>query len=205
MNKPDFERAKHYALTRLSQDLSPSLVYHSLEHTRDDVVQAALRLATIEGVNGDARMLLLTAAWYHDLGYVGCPNGHGHETCGVGIATEMLPEFGYSPEHIAVINQMIMATQLPQTPRNLLDRIIADADLDSLGRDDFLETSLRLRSELETMGITMSDEEWYQRQCDFLLAHSYFTEAARTLRDATKRRNIQLLNRLIAKSRASED
>ena len=34
----DYERAKQYALGRLAGELSPHLAYHSLRHTRDDVL-----------------------------------------------------------------------------------------------------------------------------------------------------------------------
>ena len=43
----DFEAAKKYAIDRLKRELSPLLVYHSLWHTTDDVVLAAIRLADL--------------------------------------------------------------------------------------------------------------------------------------------------------------
>lgn len=41
MGQPDFEQAVQYALGRLERELSLKLCYHSLEHTRDDVVPAS--------------------------------------------------------------------------------------------------------------------------------------------------------------------
>ena len=70
MNQPDFERAKEYALKRLEKELPPDLLYHNLEHTRDIVVPAVERLAAMEGIEGEALLLLRTAAYYHDLGFV---------------------------------------------------------------------------------------------------------------------------------------
>jgi len=55
---PDFERARAYALGRLERELPPALCYHSLNHTRDDVVVAIDRLAAAEGVTGEALLLL---------------------------------------------------------------------------------------------------------------------------------------------------
>ena len=47
MDQPDFKRARQYALERLERELPPTLIYHSLAHTRDDVVPAAERLAAL--------------------------------------------------------------------------------------------------------------------------------------------------------------
>ena len=55
----DYEQAKAYALGRLAGELSPHLTYHSLRHTRDDVLPAAVRLARATGVDGDALLLSL--------------------------------------------------------------------------------------------------------------------------------------------------
>lgn len=195
----DFEQAKAYALERLERELSPKLTYHSLAHTRDDVAPAAARLAEMENVTSQDRVLLMTAAYYHDIGYT--VRRLEHEQVGTEIAAEVLPRFGYTSEAIAVINRIIMATRLPQSPSNLLEAIMADADLDVLGRPDNLEKSLNLRKELAAFGTVFTDEQWYSRQMSFLQAHEYFTPAARRLRSAGKRRNIAILAALAEKAR----
>jgi uncharacterized protein len=191
MTLPDFEGARQYALERLERELPENLHYHSLEHTRDDVAPAVERLAEVEGIEGEALLLLRTAAYFHDIGFIVQYNDH--ESASVQIAREALPHFGYTHGQIEAISHMIMATKLPQSPGNQLEQILADGDLDNLGRDDFETRSEVLRAELETLGITSSDEEWYQRQLDFIQTHRYFTSAARKLRDAKKAQNIQEL------------
>lgn len=200
MDQPDFERARQYALERLERELPPTLFYHSLAHTRDDVVPAAERLATMEGVDGEALLLLRTAAFYHDLGHV--EQYTNHEAIGIRIAVEVLPRFGYSAAHIQVISGIIMATKLPQSPRALLEEIMADADLDILGRDDFLARNQDLRTERAALGLPTTDEEWYSSQLEFIQTHRYFTAAARTLRDAKKQQNIEEMIKLLEKCRA---
>jgi uncharacterized protein len=195
MDQPDFERARQYALERLERELPPILYYHSLAHTRDDVVPAAERLAALEGVDGQALLLLRTAAFYHDLGHI--EQYTNHETIGIWIAAQVLPHFGYSATHVQVISGMIMATQLPQSPRTLLEEIMADADLDVLGRDDFLNRNQDLRDERAALGVLTTDEEWYSGQLEFIQTHRYFTAAARTLRDARKQQNIEELIKLL--------
>ena len=200
MDQPDFERAKQYALERLERELPPTMFYHSLAHTRDDVVPAAERLAALEGVEGEALLLLRTAAFYHDLGHV--EQYTDHEAIGVRIAAEVLPHFGYSTAHIQVVRGIIIATKLPQSPRALLEEIMADADLDVLGRDDFLARNQDLRAERVALGMLTTDEEWYSGQLEFIQTHRYFTAAARTLRDARKQQNIEEMVKLLEKCQA---
>jgi uncharacterized protein len=193
VTEPDFEGARAYALERLERELPETLFYHSLFHTRDDVVPAAERLAALEGVKGGALLLLLTAALYHDIGFV--EGASDHETRGARIAAESLPRFGYGEAQIETITGIVMATKLPHAPRTMLERIMADADLDSLGRDDFSTRSKLLRAELEALGKPMSDEAWYGYQVKFLRSHRYFTAAARSLRAAKKQEHLKEVSR----------
>ncbi len=183
-----FEQAKQYALERLERELPPSLHYHSLAHTHDDVVPAAVRLAEREGVKGEALLLLLTAAWFHDIGFV--EQSAGHEAIGSRIAAQVLPGFGYTATEIEEVRRAIMATALPQSPTTLLEQILADADLDVLGREDFLVRNNDLRQELALLGKVFTDEQWYSGQIEFMEKHQYFTASARLLREAGKAENI---------------
>ena len=188
MHRPDFERAQQHALERLERELAPELVYHSARHTRDEVLPAVDRLATMEGICEEQCGLLRTAAAYHDIGFI--EQYAGHEAAGIRIASATLPQFGFSPAQIRAIGNIIRATKLPQSPRNLLEQIMADADLDMLGRDDFFIRNADLRAELALCGRRATDAEWYSDQLAFLATHVYFTASARAWRGATKQRNL---------------
>lgn len=200
MSQPDFEGARLYALERLERELPPSMIYHTLEHTRDEVVPAAEQIAAAEGVNGEELILLRTAAYYHDLGYI--EQSKDHEDISARIATENLPRFGYTPEQIKTILGMIMATKLPQCPVTLLEEILADADLSVLGKEEGLERNLDLRAEFAANGRAVTDQSWYASQINFLRKHQYFTSAAHTLRDMQKQKNIATLEKLLAESQS---
>jgi hypothetical protein len=77
---------------------------------------------------------------------------------------------------------------------------MADADLDVLGRNTFFKRSQDLRDERAALGVSISDEAWYQSQLEFLQTHHYFTRAAHQLRDETKDKNIAELTRLLRQS-----
>lgn len=193
IHPPDFEQAKQYVRGRLERELPPGLYYHSILHTTDDVVPAAERLAAKDGIQGDALMLLLTAAWFHDLGFI--ERRFGHEEVSTRIAAQVLPGFDYSQEQIQIIQRIIMATVVPQNPKTLLEEIMADADLDVLGRDDFMFCNNNLRRELAFFGQEFDDRQWFTGQLEFVESHTYFTGVARSLRDEGKRKNIAVLKK----------
>ncbi len=196
MKQPDWEKAQAYVLNRLANGLSPDLTYHGLHHTRDDVLPAVERLANLSGLGKEDTLILKTAALFHDIGYL---EQYDHnEPVGACIAVETLPGFGFCPQQIQVIEQLILATQVPQCPHNHLEQIICDADMDSLGRDDFLITSHNLWLErLAHYNVPIPQKEWYLGQLHFLLTHTYFTDFARSLREAGKQKNIQELRKLL--------
>jgi uncharacterized protein len=198
MSRPDFERARDYALQRIERELPSHLYYHAPGHTRDEVVPAAELLANCMGVTGMDYVLLMTAAYYHDIGYI--EGTEDHELVSARMASEILPDFGYSPGQIETIRDIIMATRLPQSPETILEEIMADADLDVLGRNSFFKRSQDLRDERAALGVSISDEAWYQSQLEFLQTHHYFTRAAHQLRDEIKDKNIAELTRLLRQS-----
>lgn len=196
MTLPDFPSAQAYALELLEQAVPPHLCYHSLAHTRDEVLPAVEQFALLEGVCGEDLQLLRTAACFHDIGFI--EHTSNHELRSARIATEILPRFSFSPAHIHIICGMIMATRIPQSPHTLLQSLLADADLEALGRVGYWPHADILRAELEALGVRLSDEQWYVRELAFLQAHHYWTDAARALRGEEKQRNVETLRQLVA-------
>ena len=200
MDAEKFEQAKRYALGRLERDLPDGLYYHSLAHTTSDVVPAVEAFAAGEGIAGRDLLLLRTAAWFHDLGFVELRVGH--EAVGARLAGEILPGCGYSPSDIGTIQSIIMATAIPQSASTVLERIMADADLDVLGRDDFLLRNGNLRRELAFFGQEFTDAQWYGGQLKFVASHIYFTASAREIRDEGQARNVETLKAALAQATA---
>jgi uncharacterized protein len=196
MNSQNFESARRYADNRLEQDLSPDLLYHGIAHTREEVVPAVKMFAGMEGIHGISLDLLLTAAWFHDIGFV--EQVIDHESISARIAARVLPSFGYSEEQVEIVRRAILVTALPQSPRNRLEEILVDADLDVLGRENFMKRSADLRRENALLGKKFSDEEWYSSQLKFLEGHTYFTASARSLRNAQKLINIAELKKTLS-------
>lgn len=195
MAKPDYASVREYVARRLREELAPDLYYHAPSHTLDDVLPAAERLAKTEGIQGEDLLLLRTAAVLHDIGYIF--QYAQNESIGVQVAGEVLPGFGYTSGQIERIGELIMATKMPQQPRGLLQQIICDADMDSLGRADFHIVSHKLRLEMAAYLQPMSVRDWYYFQIKFLEQHHYFTASARGLRDRGKAQHVRDIKELL--------
>jgi uncharacterized protein len=191
-----FERVKKFILDKLKKELTKNLTYHSLGHIKD-VYKAAENLSHLEGISEEDKLLLLTAVLFHDSGFLISQKEHERLSCE--LARKYLPDFDYTQEEIARICDMIMATQIPQSPTNLLEKIICDADLDYLGRDDFFTIGDKLFDELVMYGIIDSENEWNKLQVRFLEKHRYFTSSAKKLRKAKKIENLAIVKSKIKK------
>lgn len=189
--KKQFKKAEEFLLKKLQTELPAYLIYHNAAHTKG-VIKAAAYLLQREGVPEKDKWLLLTAALFHDAGFLRTYDDHEEVSCAV--AWELLPGFGYAPECIEVICRLIRATKMPQMPMSHYEKIICDADLYYLGTGRFSVTAHRLHEEWKALGHVQSEEEWTTKQIDFLQAHRYFTDTALAEMEPKKRghlRNIQ--------------
>ena len=186
--KKALEQAREEALNMLRQDLPPELTYHDIGHTQD-VMQATERLASLEQVPESDIDLLLTAAAFHDTGYLYSRHEHEEKSCE--IARGLLPKLGVDAEVIDSICQLILATRMPHEPQNRLEEILCDADLDYLGRDDYFTISNNVYQEFRHFGTVKNATEWHDLQLRFLERHRYYTPSSIALREKKKQENLR--------------
>ena len=177
-------------LSRLKNECPPSLRYHTLPHTLD-VYNCAMDIAKAENINIQETKLIGIAAVYHDSGYLIQSDRHEQISCE--IAQQYLPNYGYSDFEVQGICELIMATVIPQNPKTHLEKIICDADMDYLGREDFFTTGNLLFEEFKLSGILSDEAEWNRIQVDFLNQHRFFTPISIRLRQPTKHKNLEIL------------
>ncbi len=190
-----FDDLEEHVMNILEEKLPRNLYYHNLKHTIDVTVQVEL-IGRGEQISDEELLLLKTAALFHDTGFT--RTYKDHEEAGVAISKEILPQFDYTEEQIERISALIMVTKLPPRPKNLLEQIICDADLDYLGRVDFIPVSGNLFRELTEHKIIENDiNKWNQIQISFIEKHQYFTETAKKFRDVNKNIQLEAIRKLV--------
>lgn len=189
-----FTDLQELMLNKLERELPGYLFYHNVKHTIDVVTQAEL-IGIGEGVDDEELLLLKTAALFHDSGHI--LGYDDHEYFATLIAREILPDFFYTQRQIDTISDLIMATKMPPKPKNKLEKIMCDSDLDYLGRSDMIPVSNSLYRELKEMDKIGSMKEWNMLQIKFISGHQYFTKTAQSLREVNKQKQIERINKLI--------
>lgn len=187
-NRPlfNYELAYQKIESYLIDNLPTHYTYHTIDHIKD-VVCRAEAIAKKEKIEKSTILDIKLAAWLHDIGYIWEPKRH--EERGVEYATAILNEMNFPKSKINLIAGMILATKIPQSPKNLYEQIICDADLDYLGRDDYETNSKRFLTEIK-LTKQVNEKQWLNIQLNFLKNHAYFTETAKKSRNKKKENTI---------------
>lgn len=182
-----FTEVEQHILGKLEKELPNDLHYHGLHHTLD-VLRSVQMIGREEGVSDADMELLKVAVLYHDAGFTRVYKNH--EEVGCEMVREDLPGFGFSEEEMAKICGMIMATKIPQNPTTKLEEIIADADLEYLGTDQFEKVGRTLYEEIQIYLKVESERQWNIIQVNFLKNHRYFTDFCKKNREAVKQAHL---------------
>jgi len=189
----DFEAIKKNVLQRLENNLSPVYTYHDASHTQY-VLDKTMMLCKKENINDHDTTLLKIAALYHDIGFL--TDRNEHEKHGCNYAKNELSEYGILPKDVESVCGMIMATKVPQSPQNNLEKILADADLEYLSTNKFNEISEKLYIELKHFNPEMDRKKWIDIQMNFISNHHYHTSWCKRYREFRKRRNLMNLKQI---------
>ena len=189
----DYQDAFNKVEAFLLKELPLYYTYHSIEHFRD-VVKQAERIAKKEKINKAGILDIKLAAWLHDVGYIWGPLDHEEKS--VEYAKVILNEMKFPKSKIGLITGMIMATKMPQSPKNHFEQIICDADLDYLGRNDFEDISSNLLKELE-INQKITNFNWLKIQEKFLKSHSYFTLTSQKSREKNKQKRLRKIEDIL--------
>lgn len=174
---------KEFVIQLLKQGISPFYYYHNYEHTLY-VMNKAAEIAKHENCTAKEIWLLSAAALWHDSGFIHVYENHEEESCE--LAKKFLPGYGYSMEDIDKICGMIMATKIPQSPKNKLEEILADADLEYLGTGHAATNAENLFREIRHINPSLTKMKWVEAQVSFLQQHHYFTTFCQENREPAK-------------------
>ena len=91
----------------------------------------------------------------------------------------------------------ILATKLPHSPSDLVERIIQDADMSHLGKEDYMETTyVTLENEMMNNSESPKGMKWIDMCVEFLENHEYQTEYAKEHFGPIKKKNLYKLYKM---------
>src|SRR5688572_711867 len=170
--------AQSFVTELYTNKVNKSIKFHNLEHTQA-VVLACEEMAQYYQLPDEDHAALAMAAWFHDTGY-SSGDANGHEAVSMALATNFLKDHHADETFIQKVRSAIEATKMPQTPGNLIEQILCDADLYHLGTDEFKTKNKLLREELTGFfKKDISKKQWRKININFLENHKYFTDYAR--------------------------
>lgn len=190
MTDKDVNKIHDDIVSLLKAKLHKHLTYHSLKHTLY-VLNRAVYIAEKEGVSGNNLRLLRVAALCHDIGFI--QTHINHEEIGCKIVRNHFETYNLTSEEVEQICGMIMATKIPQQPKNLLEEILADADLEYLSTNKFKVVSSKLFLELKHYNSQLTQKQWNTIQIAFLQKHKYFTKYCKHYKEYRKQKNLNIL------------
>lgn len=186
------KETREYAESILAS-LPEGYYYHNLEHTQE-VVAAVEEIGKKSELSPEDLETVALAAWCHDLGY-SC-SSENHEDESIRLMQEKLSTLGAEKSKISHIASIIKSTQMPQSPKDELSRIMCDADLYHLSTSSFEEKSEELRKELIAICDKKFDkEEWKKVTAEFIASHNYFTNYAKVKLEPKKKKNLKKLKK----------
>lgn len=183
------------------EELPEWATFHNLAHT-SEVVASSWEIGSASGLTAHETEIVLLAAWFHDTGYTAI--ARGHEEVSVEIASRFLREKRYPGSGIARIGRCIRATRVPQRPQTFLERVLCDADLNSLGRRSYFRQNDLLKLEIQKReGATLDEVMWLRRSYRFLRKHRFHTRYARQTLEKGRLNNLAALKNMLVARQSS--
>lgn len=192
-----YNKLRKKTLDILITKLSKKFYYHGMHHTLD-VLKVINQYIKRDKIPVKSAKILRLGVLMHDIGFT--VSHLNHEENGAQIAKELMSELDFSKENIQIVKGLILATKIPQNPKTDFEKIICDADLDYLGRDDFYKISNLLYNELKNYTSIKNKYDWNIIQINFLETHKYHTKFAQKNRQPNKEKRIEELKQLVSKN-----
>lgn len=184
----NYQDLKTQVFEKLRNELPPVYQYHSFEHTQNMISVIPQYIEEYDLSDSEIEALHL-AILFHDLGFT--VDWKEHELRGSKMAEKAMTDKGYSAESIKLVQSLIMATKIPQTPHSDLEKLICDIDLDYLGRDDYFQRSELLFEEWLALGLIENRKDWEEKELKFLENHHFHSFFGINYRQPVLKKNLR--------------
>ena len=198
MNKIDVDLVKeagNYVTKLLAEKLPDSIEFHTIDHAKC-VVDNAEFIGKNSGLTDGEINIVKLCAWFHDVGYIVKPEGHEEESAK--IAAEFLNLKGIEEATTTLVKNCILATIVPQQPKDLISKVLCDADLIHLSKDNYFERIEKMRKEwINLSEKKIGKRKFHATSVKFFQMHKYHTDFAKKELQPKKEKNLQLIQKEI--------
>ncbi|MCP4551750.1 MAG: HD domain-containing protein [Bacteroidetes bacterium] len=162
-----------------SKKLSGNYLYHNFKHAL--TVKKYVEIIAADAKLTDQEMnILRISALFHDTGFV--KSAEFHEEEGVKIVSDFLTDHLIDQNTINHISEIILATKIPQKPKDKLAKILCDADLMYITTDDCYEQIESMYEETIASHSDSTNRNIFDLESiRFFTAHTFFTDYGKTI------------------------
>ncbi|UFX82821.1 HD domain-containing protein [Candidatus Absconditicoccus praedator] len=195
MYSEEILKIRKYVYDKMFDFHEKGILYHNFDHVLD-VLGRVDYLADSEGVGAENKELLQISALFHDIEYLQDPANHEYKSSIT--AEKFLLNINFPEDKIDIIKSIIRATKMDQKPTNILEQIISDADLDNMGREDFVQKCDIIKKEVENINnIKIEEKKRYQQTLSLMDNIVFYTSTQKKERDDVLEKNKKILEEKI--------
>lgn len=176
--------SEKYISDLFAKKLNENYFYHNFNHALN-----VKRYAEIIGENcklsEEEINILRISALFHDVGYVNSYDQHVEE--GIKIASEFLIQHNIDQQTINHISETILATKMPQSPKDKVAEVLCDADIMYVASDNCYEQFEMMYEETRIRTIGFNNRAIFDLDSiRFFTSHTYFTDYGKNVLQAKK-------------------
>lgn len=180
-----------FLVKELNEKLPEKIMYHSEEHARR-VVEAVDEIGMAEGLSEEELRMAKISAWLHDIGFT--VSHHDHELHSAEIAKAFLQDKGVDKKHIEQINDAILATRIPQEPKDKISEVLCDADMYHITSEEYFELANLMREESKLIKkIDIDKVEFERLSYIFFRQHHFHTSYGKDVLQKKKEKTMDIL------------
>ena len=171
--------SESYISALLAEKLPSTIIYHDFDHVLR-VKKYAETIGEHTKLTSEEMNILRICALFYNTGYTGSYDQCREES--IVIASSFLAEHDVDQQTIGHMAEIIMATKLPQNPKDKIAEVLCDADMMYIAAENAIEQFDLLFDETAMSKPKPAKRQVFEKNLiDYFTNHSYFTEYGKTL------------------------
>ncbi len=184
---------EEHFLKRMEEELPAILNFHDQKYSMELLTNCEL-LFSSEKLSEEDRLLVRTAALLDCMSYL---KGYiEREKYIPQLVRETLPEYHYNEKQMLKISKLINTPFFPPAALTLPEKVLSDARLAFLGKNNFQNSVVTLFEEMKYYGRATSKKEFVKNFAEFLESFEFYTLTAQKLAEVTTEEQIKKLNKI---------